>query len=266
MIAGARRSFGVGALWSVAAVAAVAGHAAVAAMALAWTPEGDTPPAAPPVLMINLEPIVAPQVPEQQVAPGPQAVDSMPQEEQKLPEKVVEAVPDVPKLPEVEEQAVAILSPPMPEPKPEMKPEPQEKPVETKKERKKTERKVASRAAAPTTFEAPRAAQAHAQAAGAARVPVAALASWKSALAAQLNRYKRYPAGSAGSGTAMVAFSIGRSGEVTSARLARSSGDRALDQEAVALPRRASPLPKPPDGLVTGTIPITVPIYFGRRD
>jgi protein TonB len=221
-------------------------------------------PAAPPVLMISLAPIVAPQVPEQQVAPGPQAADSMPQEEQKQPEKVVESEPDLPKLPEVKEQAIAMLPPPMPEPKPQAKPEVHEKQVDAKKERKKTERKVASRAAAPTTFDAPGAAQANAPAAGAARVPVAALASWKSELMSQLNRYKRYPSGASGNGTATVAFSINRSGEVTSARLAHSSGDGALDREAVSLPKRASPLPKPPEGVGSGSIALTVPIRFGH--
>jgi protein TonB len=261
-----RKSFGVAALWSAALLFAVAGHAAVAAIALNWTAPADSaPPAAPPVLMISLEPIVAPQAPPEQVAPGPQAADSTPEEEQKLPEKVVESEPDLPKLPEVKkEEAVAMLPPPMPEPKPEAKPEVHEKPVEVKKERKKTERKVASRAAAPASFDAPRAAQASAPAAGAARVPVAALASWKSELMAQLNRYKRYPSGASSDGTATVAFNINRSGQVTSARLARSSGDSALDQEAVSLPRRASPLPKPPDGVGAGTIALTVPIRFGR--
>jgi len=263
MLLRGRTSLGIGALWSGAALAAVAGHAAVAAIALNWTQVEGSPPAAPPVLMISLAPITAPNVPEQQVAPGPQAADSMPQEEQKLPEKVVEADKDIPKLPERKEEAVAMLPPPMPEPKLEAKPVVREIPVEAKKEEKKKERKVASRAAAPITFEAPRADQANAPAAGNARVSPSALASWKGDLMAHLNRYKRYPAGSSSEGTTVVSFSIDRSGAVTSARLARSSGDRALDDEAVSLPRRASPLPKPPEG-VARSIALSVPIHFGH--
>jgi protein TonB len=52
---------------------------------------------------------------------------------------------------------------------------------------------------------------------------------------------------------------------VTSTRLSRSSGDSALDQEAVALPRRASPLPKPPEGVGSSSIALTVPVHFGRN-
>lgn len=79
-----------------------------------------------------------------------------------------------------------------------------------------------------------------------------------------LNRYKRYPAGATGTGTASVAFTISRSGQVLSARLIGSSGDAALDTEAVSLARRASPVPAPPPNLGGATITLTVPIRFGR--
>jgi protein TonB len=264
MIYGRRKSLGITALWVVAGSIAIAGHAAVAAIALNWTTPDSPLPAAPPVVMISLAPVAAPQVPEEQVSPGEKAEDSVPQEEQKRPDKAVETPQDIPKLPEKKDDAVAMLPPPMPEPRPETEP-PRETPEQVKKDdKKKTERKIASRSAAPTSFEAPRATQANAPAAGAARVPVAALASWKSSLMAELNRHKRYPSGSSSNGTAIVAFSMNRSGAVTSARLARSSGDSALDQEALSLPRRASPLPKPPDGVGGGSIALTVPIQFGR--
>jgi protein TonB len=80
---------------------------------------------------------------------------------------------------------------------------------------------------------------------------------------AQLNRYKRYPPGVDRGGTSLVAFNVNRSGAVTAARLVRSSGDSTLDQEAVSLPRRASPLPPPPHGSA-GSIALTVPIHFDR--
>jgi hypothetical protein len=48
-------------------------------------------------------------------------------------------------------------------------------------------------------------------------------------LLAHLNRYKRYPSGAASTGTASVAFTIARSGQVLSARLIGSSGNPALE-------------------------------------
>jgi protein TonB len=89
-------------------------------------------------------------------------------------------------------------------------------------------------------------------------------ASWKGALMAHLNRYKRFPPGAAGAGVATVAFTIDRSGAVRAARLVRSSGDRVLDAEAVSLPRRASPVPAPPPNVGGNSISLAVPIRFNR--
>jgi protein TonB len=89
-------------------------------------------------------------------------------------------------------------------------------------------------------------------------------ASWRGALMAHLNRYKRFPSGAAGIGVATIVFTIDRSGRVLAARLVRSSGDAALDTEAVSLPQRASPVPAPPPNIGGGSITLAVPIRFTR--
>jgi protein TonB len=66
------------------------------------------------------------------------------------------------------------------------------------------------------------------------------VATWRGSVMAHLDRHKRYPGG--GGGTSSVAFTIDRSGRVLSARLIQSSGSAILDEEAVALARRASPV------------------------
>ena len=98
---------------------------------------------------------------------------------------------------------------------------------------------------------------------GAASVSAALRASWRGTLLAHLNRYKRFPGG-ANPGTVQVAFSIDRSGRVVSARLVGGSGDAILDEEAVAMIRRASPVPAPPEGLGGGSIALSVPVKFSR--
>jgi protein TonB len=60
----------------------------------------------------------------------------------------------------------------------------------------------------------------------------------------------------------MVAFVVDRSGRVLSSSLRQSSGDRALDAQAVALPRRASPVPPPPESERGNTITVTTPVRF----
>ena len=137
-------------------------------------------------------------------------------------------------------------------------------------ERKPVERKPVERerprqrqAAAPPPAAAPAAAP-NPAAQGATATPSVSTASWRGSLIAHLNRYKRFPGG-ASPGTVQVAFSIDRSGRVLSARLSGSSGDPALDEEAVAMVRRASPVPAPPGGLGgSGAIALAVPVRFSR--
>ncbi len=92
--------------------------------------------------------------------------------------------------------------------------------------------------------------------------------AWQGRLAGLLQRAKRYPesAREAGQeGAAAVTFTMDRAGRVLSVRLARSSGSQALDEEAVALVRRAEPLPAPPPELPGQTVTLTVPIRFSLR-
>jgi periplasmic protein TonB len=84
-------------------------------------------------------------------------------------------------------------------------------------------------------------------------------------VAAHLQRYKQYPttARTARSqGAATVSFSVDEFGRVTSVELAHPSGISAFDQEAMAMVRRASPFPRPPDGHGRD---FTVPVRFNRR-
>jgi protein TonB len=82
---------------------------------------------------------------------------------------------------------------------------------------------------------------------------------------AQLHRAKRYPAEARQrreEGTARLSFSIDRSGRVVSYQLVGSSGSAALDQEALAMIQRASPLPPPPPEVTGSRISLTVPVRF----
>jgi len=63
-------------------------------------------------------------------------------------------------------------------------------------------------------------------------------------------------------GTAVVRFAISRGGGLRYARLARSSGDRALDRAALASVRRASPFPRPPRGMSAAQLTFSIPFRF----
>jgi protein TonB len=88
------------------------------------------------------------------------------------------------------------------------------------------------------------------------------LAAWRGKVLTHLNSRKREFGGA--DGTATVAFKIDRSGKVMSAQLVSTSGNKALDAEAVAMTQRASPVPAPPADIAGDTLYLKVPIRFKR--
>jgi periplasmic protein TonB len=125
------------------------------------------------------------------------------------------------------------------------------------------EAREAPRTSAPPKTNAPQAEASGARVSSAADTTFT-VATWKGELIAHLNRFKRFPEDATAGGTASVSFAIDPAGAVISARLAASSGDRRLDEEAVSILRRASPVPPPPTSLARGAVTLTVPIRFNR--
>lgn len=253
-------------------------HGSIAYLALYWPRAAAAAVELPAAVMIEMAALpVAPDTPAEDVAPGPQMEMS-----QAATPSVEQETPVEPEQTDVEaEPESTIEMPPLPEhrsadPVPTASARPQQdKPTEMvrKPERPKPERprpartRPQDRAAqnGPATT-APQAAPVQRASTNAA--PVAGTsssvspASWRSLIMALLHRHKRFPAGGS-RGTATVAFTIDRAGRVLSARLARSSGDAALDQEVVALARRVSPVPPPPADLGgAGPILLAVPVRF----
>jgi periplasmic protein TonB len=237
-----------GARWAACFVLALSFHVAGAAALLARWNEPSDLVANAPIITIELAPMpVAPEITPNELPPGPQQQDAEPQPKpEKQPEKQVE-LPLDPKA----EPLQAVVPP---------------KIVEQQKE-KKPKQKHASLASAPSSAET-RSDRASAPTAGANSQSPNAVPNWKSQLAAQLERSKRYPpeAQSRGEqGTAQLAFSVDRNGGVHNPRIARSSGSSALDQATLDLIARAAPLPPPPPEIPGGQIPITVPIRYNMR-
>lgn len=90
-------------------------------------------------------------------------------------------------------------------------------------------------------------------------------AQWTGLVLAALHRAKHYPQSAKRmkqEGTCWIRFIIDRRGRVRSAHLQRSSGVESLDREALELPTRAQPLPRPPKGVTGHRIELIVPIEF----
>ncbi|WP_257166359.1 energy transducer TonB [Bradyrhizobium sp. SRS-191] len=89
---------------------------------------------------------------------------------------------------------------------------------------------------------------------------------WIKSLVVRLKLNRRSPAQATDEGgTAKVVFRIDRTGHLLSAALSESTGDPALDQEALALIERAQPFAPPPPELSDGDLTFMVPIVFAPR-
>lgn len=123
------------------------------------------------------------------------------------------------------------------------------------------QRPAASEAARPRAAES---GEARAPAQSEARGAEVSPSRWQSRLNAHLNRFKRFPRGARSGGTVSVRFTIDPSGAVLAASVASSSGDAALDQAAVEMVRRASPVPAPPPSIAQARMNLALPVRFDR--
>ncbi|MCG6205124.1 TonB family protein [Rhodopseudomonas sp. HC1] len=279
--------------WLASAIAIVAAHLLLIAAALAWYQQAPPPGVEMPAIMVDLSPApAAPSLQPQDLAPGPTMQQAQPAPEVSEPDRPTHDTE--PTQPQVAQQALqqaepvpvapspeVALPPPakqaeaakQPEAKPVAKPKPEPKRTSRDEpKRKRAEPKPESRdPPAPRSTAAPRAErqaapQSSPQAGRAAAA--AALPSYRDRLAAHLARYKQYPSASKAAGeqgTAMLSFTVGRSGQVLGSRLARSSGHPALDAETMAMIHRAQPLPSFPPEMTQTSLSFTVPVNFSLR-
>lgn len=222
--------------WVAAVAFVLVAHAAIGAFYMYLKPEVGITGADVPALMIEFAPEAAAPETESDLAPGPETFDSQaslqPEVKQQAADEPVIELPPVAApepdlvLPPKKEEVVEKQEVPQPKP-----PEPVETPVQQQVQSVKqptSNPKVEKRAPKPV---APNAGTTAAR---------NAIASYASTLSAHLQRFKR-PA--KGRGTAVVSFTVNRSGKVVTSRIARSSGSSAVDDEALAMISRAQPMP-----------------------
>ena len=240
--------------WSACAAVAVAAHVLAAFAVTARSDEADVEAGAP-VVMIELAPLAAaPPAPAREFAAGPLM-------ETESQERVAEGADPAPQKKSAKEQEIE--APPAPDPEAAVaraESPPEEGPIQATPVPQTVV--AAPVPTAPQTAPTP-AVEAAAPAVGAERPTPAAVASWQRLLLAQLERHKRYPPQAHGRvGEARLAFSIDRQGHVVASRIVHSSGSDALDEEALALIKRAQPLPPPPAGLPDDQLSFVLPIRY----
>ncbi|KZN60355.1 energy transducer TonB [Pseudoalteromonas luteoviolacea] len=265
--------------WVLATLAAFALHIAIAAVLMWQAPQSLTPPPAssPNAFQVSIvaaskyEPSKQPVGPEQQASTAAQP-------QQVAPQTPPEAQPKTAIKPIKNTQSKVKVAKPSEKPKPkepkketpkptEVKSQPEEvKPAKVTTKKRLSESQTSSQASQPDS--APQKATQNTSTAhkGAhSNSHIQAQMVWKGRVQAHLERKKRYPRSAkirAQQGAPWVKFSINRQGEVLSVSLYKASGITALDKEAIALVKRAQPLPPPPDSIEGNPITMAVPIAF----
>ncbi|GCE82657.1 energy transducer TonB [Komagataeibacter diospyri] len=232
---------------------------AVTGGAVTWVMRQPSPPVVvsePPLAAIAIdmapEPVSSP-VPPTDVPPGPRQTLSMPASQPAPPPEIM--APPAPKP-----------DPPVPVPREEKRKIYKKKSALLQKKPVPDRTPPADVTTSPPSTEASSTPTLEAPVPGASPVHAAHdPATWQGALLARLEKFRRYPSAAMSrqqEGVPTVTFSMDRRGHVVSVMLASSSGHPMLDQEAVALPSRAQPLPVPPDSVAGETITLTVPVEF----
>lgn len=283
------RRYGFGWLLALLVIMALYGSVAWLLFGQPDKPPITSPAAAPVVFEINV--MAAPIVP-----PNDLQVDQLQQQSSPSPQQKAQpvAVKTTVKAPvetltiskqsevvlntEPNEATEPVKSPPVPQELEEIQEpveEPQETttpevteqpPADTNVDGAATGEHQADQSSAPMALETQAADQPAAPAVGAlTEQQFNAEADWQSRLQGHLERRKRYPRDARmrrQEGVPWVRFLMNRDGGVLDVQLYRSSGYASLDREALALLRRAEPLPEPPAHVSDQQLNIVVPIQF----
>ena len=240
------------------------------------TPPSPAMPEVPPILAVLAEPVAeespapapapadqAAAAPDTTAAPIEEAPPDPPPPEAPPPEPVpAEPPPPAPEPPLPESapeppqpEPLPEPPPPTPQPPPEPRPAPRPRPVA------RAAPPRPSAVATPVTDAAPVAAPAPA---GRVAGPPP---SYLQALAAALERRKRYPEAARArraAGTALLRFTVTRDGRVARWRIERSTGDAELDRAVEEMIARAS-LPAMPADMPGDSLEVAVPVRFQIR-
>jgi periplasmic protein TonB len=245
-------------LWIFAAVIALALHAGGAALAIAHlqTEEADDALGAS-AIEIGLE-LASVRREVTDLPPGPDTDASMasPQlSEQKAEVKDTELPQEKPTEAEEADRVVT--------PNESKKPEEDDPKVAAVQTEASTESVAAEATATPSSEAIPEGPRSVAPAVGTGETARRVRATWQKELVAHLDKHKRYPKErSQKAAEIYVRFTLDRLGHVLSTSIEKGSGDAAFDEAALAMVRRADPVPVPPPLIADEGLSFTLPVIF----
>ena len=244
-------------LWIAAGVAAVAFHIGCAALAFDYLqPDHDDNAVGALAIEIGME-WSSPRFEATELPPGPEA-DASIASPAVVEQQSVAEVTDLPKETPIETEDPERLVAPV-----EAKDVKEDTKVDTVQAVPSIESVASEATAAPRSAAAIEAPRSITPAPGPSDNAQRVRATWRKELAAHLARFKRYPAdGSLRTAEIVMSFELDRTGHVLSASIVRGSGEASFDEAALAMLRRADPVPAPPPRVADDGLVFTLPVIF----
>jgi periplasmic protein TonB len=247
-------------VWAFAALGAVLVHAGCLSLALgAWQPDETDDDLGAPAIEIDVE-LASPRAESTDLPVGPNTEASAASPEVAAQKPVVDKT-DLPKaLPTDTDNPYRQVSP-----------------VDAKKATQDpkvvttpalpSEQSVASLATAvPSVEKSVESSRSTAPALGTGQSANRARVTWQKELLAHFDKYKRYPSERSVQGAeVVVSFVLDRMGHVLSERIDTGSGDPAFDDAALAMLKRADPVPPPPPLVADDGLTFTLPVIFHAK-
>jgi periplasmic protein TonB len=243
-------------LWVIAATCAIALHVGCVALVLSQSSAASDDAMGAPAIEVGLE-LLATRTEPTDLPPGPDSeasVASAPAVEQKVLEET-ELPKEQPTETEDPDRAVALKNARTPN---ENDPKPQ--PVEAFASMQSA---AAEARATPGIEDATISTRSTAPAQGTGRSNELARVTWQKRLIAHLDKHKRYPSDrSMKDAEIVVGIVLDRMGRVVSTSIITGSGDTSFDDAALAMMRRADPVPAPPPVVADAGLNFTLPVVF----
>jgi protein TonB len=249
-------------VWLLGALGAVLIHAGCVALALEHLRPDDAAEAlGAPAIEIGLE-WMAPHLEQNDLPPGPEA-DASAMSPAVMEQRAVIEQTELPKAIPTETDDPDRLVAPDDTKKPK-----HEDPQPAAVQAPPSNASIAAEATAqPSSEVAPEAPRSVAPALGTGESALRLRSTWQRELAAHLDKFKRYPGDrSRKSAEIVVNFLLDRTGHVLSARVVKGSGDPAFDDAALAMIRRADPVPPPPPRVADEGLSFTLPVIFRVKE
>jgi len=245
-------------IWLAAAVGAVLIHAACVALAFEYLRSGQvSEELGAPAIEIGIE-LLAPRLESNDLPPGPEAEASAASPAVMEQRAVIEQT-ELPKATptETEDPDRVVVQEETKKPKDD---DPEVPAVQTAPSNPSIAAEATAMPSPQTAQEAPRSV---APVLGTGESMQRLRTTWQKELAAHLDKYKRYPGErSHQSAQIVIKFEMDRTGHIVSTDIVKSSGDSAFDDAALAMMRRADPVPPPPPLVADEGLSFSMPIIF----